>query len=679
MAFYFLYPASAVLSATLICSLAKMAPLPSEEASNRRSETNTSTEPSHATTSTPTPPSRSSISNEDNPFIQFRRFADAQFSSLLQSVIGLPSLFEHPSPTARWIVIKRDGDGNEVCIDGDKETMRQRRELEEGWRKQREQEAEERARAADAGREDEMRKWGCNVDAAAGHTPATKATSLGTDKEASKKNGGLLDWLGWDGDCEHEDKQEDTDSWNTPLTMPSIRMSVHDDDRSESLNPFSGRISEAVSWLLTNEYSPIFLRGHIPKDVPHDGPSFYHALHHPHWPDFRAASSPDRFEDELRFRVPWCDAFEDLVSLQNNGHMVDRDEPTRTSSAQWLNDMIKRGSLGNIMGTGAFGPQWSTEYARTVLPFIHSRQPQHIPAALAGSFDLVQEPPDDVDEFNTDPVLSAFEVIKKAADLDDNDGSDIVGHTKDWIQEFSDSRIQAVAKDLMKPGVLDELRRLGFASHVQVIDHLFGDGARGDLSHDFLMAPPDVITAAMRAAAASEEEPNEKESIAEEQHDDATVKQERELPAAPRGQKKALAVHASEDSGPVDHSPNLEEVDETSSYTSSSSSSPSSWSRWGTQEENKGSIVSTMTTTERRTLPDGTIETKRVLKKRFADGREESNESVERQSSAPSYACSAISKPSKNDVLPTGSQDKQTQTEEKENIRPKGRGWFWRE
>ena len=372
-----------------------------------------------------------------------------------------------------------------------------------------------------------MRKGTCNVDAAAGQVPVTKASSSGRENSVSKRNGGLLDWLGWDGSQKHEDKQEETESWNDVLTMPSIRMSVHDEDQSESLNPFSGKISEAVSWLLTNEYSPIFLRGHIPKDVPHDGPSFYHALHHPHWPDFRAASSPDRFEDELRFRVPWCDAFEDLVSLQNNGRMVDRDEPTRTSSAQWLNDMIKRGSLGDIVGTRAFGPQWSTEYARTVLPFIHSRQPQHIPPTLARPFDLIQETLDDADEFDTDPVLSAFEMIKKVAGLDDNDGSDIVEHTKDWIQEFSDSRIQAVAKDLMKPGVLDELRRLGFASHAQVIEHLFGDGTGVDLSPDFLMAPPEVVAAAMRAAAASEEEPNERESVAESPRHAATVQQGR--------------------------------------------------------------------------------------------------------------------------------------------------------
>src|SRR2546421_3648429 len=139
MAFYFLYPASAAFSATLICTLAKMSPVPSDDSSSGRCETNASSETSNATASSTTPPSRSSNFN-DNPFVQFRRFADSQISSLLQSVIGLPSFLERPSPTARWVVIQSDGDGNEVYVNGDNVTMRQRHEIEENWRKQRKQE-----------------------------------------------------------------------------------------------------------------------------------------------------------------------------------------------------------------------------------------------------------------------------------------------------------------------------------------------------------------------------------------------------------------------------------------------------------------------------------------------------------------------------------------------------------
>ncbi|KAK5940979.1 hypothetical protein PMZ80_006256 [Knufia obscura] len=43
----------------------------------------------------------------------------------------------------------------------------------------------------------------------------------------------------------------------------------------------------------------------------------------------------------------------------------------------------------------------------------------------------------------------------------------------------------------------------------------------------------------------------------------------------------------------------------------------------------KSSIVATMTRTTSKTLPDGSIETRRTLRKRFADGREEAEESTE--------------------------------------------------
>jgi hypothetical protein len=45
----------------------------------------------------------------------------------------------------------------------------------------------------------------------------------------------------------------------------------------------------------------------------------------------------------------------------------------------------------------------------------------------------------------------------------------------------------------------------------------------------------------------------------------------------------------------------------------------------------KPSILSTLTTTERSVAPDGSVTTKVVLKKRFADGREESSETVHTQ------------------------------------------------
>ena len=562
--------------------------------------------------------------------------------------------------------------------------MRQRRELEEGWRKQREQEAEERARAADAVRGEEMNKWGCSVDAAASQVPATRATSHEQNVTGSKRDRRLLDWLGWDGRQKHEDKQKETNIPDGPMTMPSIRMTVDEKDDLESLNPFSGNMSEAASWLLTNEYSPIFLRGHIPTDVDRGGPSFYHALQHPHWPDFRAASTPDRFEDELRFQVPWCDAFEDLVSLQHNGYMVDRDEPTRTSSAQWLNDMIKRGSLGPIMSRGLAGPRWSTEYARTVLPFNSGRQPDSIPSLQdrPTNGEGNESDNDDEDEYEFDPVLSVVDMLEQDAAMLGAE-SENSGSRRDGYDEVNISLMRAVLKDLRKPGVLDELRRLGFTSEAEVARYLLGHDA-ASVVRGFPVAPAGVILAAMRAAAATERKSNEAEQSAEVSNEGVSPQNLEYYwnQLASLQQRKGTgsldADYMQDNSPPADQTSSLEESDAAPSFTSSSSST-SSWSCWGTDDDKKDSIVSAMTTTERRTLPDGTVETKRVLKKKFADGREKSNESVEREMSTSPNSRPVLPKPLNGGAPSAEKEDKQTQTDVQDDPRSKRSGWFWRE
>ena len=81
-------------------------------------------------------------------------------------------------------------------------------------------------------------------------------------------------------------------------------------------------------------------------------------------------------------------------------------------------------------------------------------------------------------------------------------------------------------------------------------------------------------------------------------------------------------------------------------------------------------ILSTLTTTERTTLQDGSVHTKVVLKKRFSDGREESTETVHHQN-AVRQTLDTASKSIKDDENVGGNgKDKGI----KEN---KSRGWFW--
>ncbi|KAG9697417.1 hypothetical protein KCU95_g3725, partial [Aureobasidium melanogenum] len=74
-------------------------------------------------------------------------------------------------------------------------------------------------------------------------------------------------------------------------------------------------------------------------------------------------------------------------------------------------------------------------------------------------------------------------------------------------------------------------------------------------------------------------------------------------------------------------------------------------------EADKPSVIAVMTTTEMRTMPDGTVYTKRVLKKRFSDGTEENREE-------------------ESTGLPDG-DDKSASGDAGHELQNKKGGWFW--
>ncbi|KAJ4411364.1 hypothetical protein N0V91_001148 [Didymella pomorum] len=81
--------------------------------------------------------------------------------------------------------------------------------------------------------------------------------------------------------------------------------------------------------------------------------------------------------------------------------------------------------------------------------------------------------------------------------------------------------------------------------------------------------------------------------------------------------------------------------------------------------ESKSTILSTLTTTERMTAPDGTVTTKVVLKKRFADGSEQCSETIHTQRG--------------EEIRQTEDSWKATQSAQSNDdkrVQKKG-GWFW--
>lgn len=74
----------------------------------------------------PPPPPDNKPDNSENPFITFRRFADEQISSMLQSVMGLPSAVVPPFPD-RWPYFQNQtGDNQETRPDSDRRRDSQR-------------------------------------------------------------------------------------------------------------------------------------------------------------------------------------------------------------------------------------------------------------------------------------------------------------------------------------------------------------------------------------------------------------------------------------------------------------------------------------------------------------------------------------------------------------------------
>lgn len=131
----------------------------------------------------------------------------------------------------------------------------------------------------------------------------------------------------------------------------------------------------------------------------------------------------------------------------------------------------------------------------------------------------------------------------------------------------------------------------------------------------------------------------------EDQHDD---------PPTPKPQQTVFAKSA-----PGEHSNTETELDAyerllTPQGTSSESGIAS-----------KSTILSTLTTTERTTAPDGTVTTKVVLKKRFADGSEQSSETIHTQRGEDTHHTEDPWKTMQN-----------AQSQDNLSVQKKG-GWFW--
>lgn len=245
------------------------------------------------------PPTNSSSSprgprqwpDEDNPFVAFRRFADEQISSMLQSVMGLPSMIT-PPVSDQWSIFTDDQGPTSISSksqDNDNKNALSTKE------------------------DDPLapyrygNRWG-------------------------KHGGPSVFW------------RTDFDDF-----FPFASRFMH-----TFLPPFGGNggFEDSATWpgafLVFSPYSPINLERR-PGRGDYGGGVFSSLMS-----SMRLASESDKeFEPKEDGNEPhWHEAFEDLMRLENGKPMLDRDDTAdavtkRETGMAWLRGMVQRGSLGD--------------------------------------------------------------------------------------------------------------------------------------------------------------------------------------------------------------------------------------------------------------------------------------------------------------------------------------------
>lgn len=651
---------------------------------NKKPEEQTTPPPRdpYVTYQTPYPPSSSSES-EENPFIAFRRFADSQISSLLSSVAGLPSIFSQSPASGRW-------------ADLEGEMTRRRQELEEGWRKQWEQEREEgkqewekakrwtsfpvAARKADADAKDEglanindfvsdivkmiegvEKSLGQEISRAANDANEIPTSRTQTPKPfekcpALREAGTELDvyesafkwamekgkkpetryWpdgfdklsgLGFDGKQRFKIKKQSYCSNGKDEAVQQA--TTHTFRTTRRFDPVSNS-DHILPWLLTSPYSPVYIANpsqpRLAKVELVDEPMVPFQLFSPLW--------ADRYKhpvaDELARKLSWADAFEDLVSLEQTGKMVDRDHSTWKTPKTWIHDMVARGSLG---------PRWGFDDEHRLIKRDLSVVNDSWPSADAVQYAMkrVQETEKENVESLATPKIPSIAAVDLTAS---QSSSEVLENGKRKME------VQKEINDATRTHVA-----LALEGVKKVQENSLPKGWQ--MMHSSSGRPYYV------------------------DHNTRTTTWDRPLLTEKTDASSSVSKSAISTISifPEDNS-------EASSSNSSVFSTPaSSWS--STSDQNTDTTVSTLTTTERRTLADGSIEIKKVSKKTFADGREESNESVEVKKAPTS---TARLEPATKDIQNQSpilkevgrlQEDKQTQTFSPTPQAPRKGGWFW--
>ena len=651
--------------------------------------------------------------NDDhNPFIQFRRFADESFNSFFS---GVPKFFSSIQQQQQsW----QDDFQKQV-----EEHLKRSTEMEEGIRKQIEQNFEEMRQAfhrqeeemktdADKGRTPMPPWWQAgeskcpalksvpsesmtrfrsasaeerNVETETDSTQqsngpwwtrgnAAKCPALNADmSERAQKCPAMFDkagnakteldayeqaqaapnantvdtspyaWssgLGWDGKLKKSLEQafeHNRRSWSRPkslltedeLSSPEIQnpnARVLPRRYTTWMNPFN-QSHNTIPWLVLSPYSPVYLCN--PEQPSALLARFTHSIEEPFSMSvmrYRDRSKLTSDVDKKMARaLPWADAFEDLMSLEYNGTMIDRDASTFKTPKTWIHDMAKRGSLGPIWGFNDAG-QLSQKQEFSPVLRVRAIKPKEVLDAVVEA--QAQGTKDVMDEVRR---LQNYEEKLYSPNCLDPTEAISLGAAQ-IASNTSGDEIRAIMQKL-NPSLCDDLRRMGVEPVVFYFRVKAGKELRGKLNHEELTK---AVWESLSVNALQNyqvelmllELQNEKRLMMARQEQENDVNRDGALmpvgmTGAQFGEKPKV-----EDEGPVFEAVIHGEVEPEIPTESNRSSSSTTWSSHDTNKKDSLSIVSMMTRTETRTLSDGSVQTTRVLNRRFADGREETEENV---------------------------------------------------
>ncbi|KAJ5365850.1 hypothetical protein N7517_008736 [Penicillium concentricum] len=442
--------------------------------------------------------------DESNPFVAFRRYADEQVSTMLQSITGLPSMLTQPH-NGHWdIFVDNHGYDNRLArqITGDNTNSYPDRDSESGY----------------------LGNGGGDDPRNGNHSPRwPESDDPSHSQSQSQRNwsNGPSDFFGLDSFFDR--------FWLEDRFFPFASQLLHSGHNLLVRDMFEDTDSPTwpIAYIMFSPYSPLHLEQQAHYQAHREKGVFSSIMSSLHLNSDRDPSEPQ-----------WREAFEDLLRLENDKPMLDRNTSVTRSEAgkDWIQGLVKRGSLGDKWKyvNGREGHPWSG------ITFSGAGPEQN----QSHSWSLPEK------------EQSADTEADSELDLYERFLHDIENREREFFRGASESPLLRL--------LLEERRQ------------------QQEELEKYRRSPP---------------------KLDEHSRDD----NENWIDLVSGGNKKSVPETAKDLPTEIETKPTEAEA----------------------VLEAQPRIISTMTRTERVRLPDGSVESKIVNTRRFADGREESDESVE--------------------------------------------------